>query len=208
MKMIELSFGVMVLNIYQEEVCYLEIVDMDEAGYYTDAANRKKGHSAKGVPARKSGRSRRTGKHITVLAACDARVGIVSHMEYSKGTTKGKFYFFIVNLITSLYNTGRRIITMDNLSSHFGDAVSLLENAGHIVIFRPKSSPDFGPIEWVFNYLDRFLQFHSDYIDSSNFEKAIEAALDLINSENIVSFMANAHFAVPNHTFDPYMGQQ
>jgi hypothetical protein len=45
------------------------------------------------MPARKSGRSRRTGKHITVLAACDARVGIVSHMEYNKGTTKEIFIF-------------------------------------------------------------------------------------------------------------------
>jgi hypothetical protein len=39
-------------------VNYLEIVDIDESGYYTDAANRKKGHSGKGIPARKSDRSR------------------------------------------------------------------------------------------------------------------------------------------------------
>jgi hypothetical protein len=34
-------------------------------------------------------------------------------------------------------------IAMDNLNSQFGDAVTLLENAGHIDIFRPNSSLDF-----------------------------------------------------------------
>jgi hypothetical protein len=38
-------------------VNYLEIVDIDESGYYTDAANRKKSHSGIGVRARKRGRS-------------------------------------------------------------------------------------------------------------------------------------------------------
>jgi hypothetical protein len=97
---------------------------------------------------------------------------------------------------------------MDNLSSHYGDAVKLLENAGHIVIFRPNRSPDFGPIEWVFNYIDRFLQYHCDTINAHNLDSAIEAALNLLNSENIVSYISNAHFAVPNHTFTPYMGEE
>jgi hypothetical protein len=132
-------------------------VDTDESGWYVNAAMPRMGHSPLGIVARKPGYSRRTGYHITSVAACDARVGIILNMNYNRGTTKDKFLIFINELIKSLQGTGKRVIMMDNLNTHNGEVENLINMSGHMLVFRPTYSPDFAPIEWCFKCIDDFI---------------------------------------------------
>jgi hypothetical protein len=69
-------------------------------------------------------------------------------------------------------------------------------------------SPDFGPIECCFKFIDDILQLHHLRIDEDYFLGSIEAAFDSISALNVCSYMANAHISVPNYPFSLYMGQQ
>ena len=60
----------------------------------------------------------------TVLIAVDARQGVVSSLFYGKGTTIDKFFLFTtLVLLPALEDTGKRVITFDNLSSHTAEEV-------------------------------------------------------------------------------------
>jgi hypothetical protein len=127
---------------------------------------------------------------------------------YNRGKTTDKFLIFINELLKSLQSTGRRVIMMDNLNTHTGEVENLIKMSGHMLVFRPTYSPDFAPIEWCFKYIDDFLQHHYLMINENNFASAIQAGLDSITPQNVISYMANAHMAVSNYPYTPYMGQQ
>ena len=191
-------------------VIWWDLVDLDESGFYRSSSNRTHGHSLVGVRCRKRGGPKvRGGVKWTTLVAVDARVGVIKALFYHKGTTVEKFRVFVeLMLLPALAGTGRRIITYDRLTSHFGDVVSVIRTAGHIPIFRPVSSPDFGPVEWVFNFVDQFLQSHTYTLNDHNFKDALVAAFNCVTSHNIASYMHQAHFAVPGFEYKPYMKEQ
>jgi len=114
------------------------IVDVDETGFYTTAANKTTGHWFQGIPAKQQGRSKREGKRLTVCAAVDSREGVVLKLCYEGGTSKEKFQAFMNALLLKLGDT-RRVITMDNLNSHLSKHVKdLVHEKGHILIFVPR----------------------------------------------------------------------
>lgn len=144
-----------------------------------------------------------------MLAAVDARVGVVANMIYSKGTTHEVFYAFIKHLlIPKLEGTGRRVITMNRLGAHYGDCVEALREAGHLVVFRPVHSPTFGPVEWVFSGMDKFSLEHTLQVHRSNLRESLEAAFLCVTKFDIESYMSEAHFFVPGHEYKPYLGEQ
>ena len=186
-----------------------DIVDLDESGYYASSARRVEGHSLGNAPCSAMGLKARTLPHYTVLIAIDARKGVINKMLYPHGTTEEVFYHFVVYLlIPSLAGTGRRVITMDRLNTHYGEVVEALQSAGHFVVFRPCSSPSFGPVEWIFSYVDKFLQQHSPQVHRANLKQCILLALDSVTKEDVMSYMSNAHFYVPDHSYSPYAGEQ
>jgi hypothetical protein len=188
---------------------YLGIVDIDESGFYASNAQRTHGHVLPSIRGRQRGREQRTIPHYSLLIAVDARVGVISEMIYHKGTTTEIFYAFVVNmLIPSLAGTGRRIITMDRLASHYGDAVTALKEAGHIVIFRPVHSPTFAPVEWVFSYIDSFLQQHSPQVTEHTLRDCLCNALKTVLREDIMGYMQHAHMYVDGLPYLPYNGEQ
>jgi len=199
------------LDVMRPGVCGVShslIVDVDETGFYTTNANKTTGHWFQGVPAKQKGRPKREGKRLTVCAAVDSREGVVLRLCYEGGTSKEKFHVFMNALLLKLGNT-RRIIMMDNLNSHLSKHVKdLVHQAGHILIFRPTSSPDFGPVEWSFAYIDKFLQAHDSSVTKFNLEQAVKAAFDSVTAESVAGYFAQAHFFVQGHVFTPYMGQQ
>ena len=85
---------------------YLSIVDIDEAGFYTSACERKWGYAIKGRPARSAGLSKRSllpnlicsdytdlgDVFYTVLIAVDARQGVVSSLFYGKARLKRNYF--------------------------------------------------------------------------------------------------------------------
>ena len=185
-----------------------EIVDIDETGWYTDSATRVYGHWLVGQPARQEGRSKRDGKRINVLAAVDINIGVIAMLPFEKGgTTSDKFAAWVVLFLLPAIADRRRVILMDNLTSHRIGADALVA-AGHKVIWRPVHSPDFGPIELVFGYVETFLQAHDSSIMNGNFENAIVQAFDSVTPELVKSYFAHTYYAVAGRPFEPYMGQQ
>ena len=186
------------------------IVDIDETGRYTSAASRKRGHWLRGFPARQDGRSKRGEKKITVIAAVDINVGVIKALQFvGGGTTGDKFHAYIaLVLLPAIQGTGSRVILMDNLTSHNKLAIDAILAAGHKVVLRPVHSPEFGPVEWVFGYVDKLLEAHDSSIYNANFSKALAAAFDSVTPQDVKGYFACAHFAVPGHHFIPYMGQQ
>jgi transposase len=185
-------------------------VDIDETGRYTSAATRKRGHWLKGFPARQDGRSKRGDKKITVIAAVDINVGVVKALQFvGGGTTGDKFLAFItLVLLPAIQGTGSRVILMDNLTSHNKPAIDAIQAAGHKVVLRPVHSPEFGPVEWVFGYVDKFLAAHDSSIYNANFSNALAAAFDSVTPQHVKGYFSCAHFAVAGLPFVPYMGQQ
>lgn len=188
---------------------YWDALDLDESGYYVSSANRPYGHSLIGVPCRMTGRPARQKPHWSVIAAVDTRVGLIKSMLYHKGTTDIKFKLFVeLVLVPALVGTGRRVIMMDRLNVHFGEVASFLRQHGHYVVFRPKHSCDFGPVESVFNFVDKFLQAHSRTVTSANFKEGIIAALSCVTAYEVTQYFHDCHFYVPGLTYKPYLGQQ
>jgi transposase len=189
-------------------VNHLDAVDIDESGYYASAAQRFMGHSLLGQGTDAYGFAARSHPHLTTLIAVDARVGVIDTMMYEHGTTSAIFYMWVYSiLIPKLSGTGRRVIMMDNLSSHFGDVVQLLKDAGHFVVFRPTHSPIFGPVEFVFHYVEMFLQQNCAYVTNLNLKAALEAAFDNVSPLDIAGYMNAAHMYVPGHEYHPWMGE-
>jgi transposase len=118
------------------------------------------------------------------------------------------FFAFIVGmLIPSLVGTGARVIMMDNLGSHLGHAVTALKEAGHYVVFRPVHSPIFGPVEWVFHYVEMFLKQHNAFVSPENFANYLRLAFLTVTPLDIKGCMSAAHFYVPGHTYHPWSGE-
>ena len=128
------------------------IVDIDETGRYTSAACRHRGHSLRGTPCRDSGPSKGIDSLLTAVIAVDSVKGVISRMLYEKETTGDKFASLVQHLLLpAIEGTGTRVITMDNLDGH-SPAVKFVKAAGHYVVIHPIHSPDFGGVQWVFNF--------------------------------------------------------
>jgi len=192
------------------QVPYTSFVDIDEMGVYETAANRTRGRSFIGIPARQGGRPRHFGARWSIIVAVDAHKGVVASLIFRGGTTIDIFEFFMRYFVfPKIANTGSRVITYDNLSAHLAPTVrSAIHYEGHSLVLRPIHSPDFGGVEWVFSYLRQFLQHHDRFINQENLESAIQSALDIVTPTLVAKFMAAAHFFVPPYPFKPYNGEQ
>jgi hypothetical protein len=118
------------------------------------------------------------------------------------------FLFVVVILLPALRYSGPRVIMMDNLGAHGDQELkNIARLQGHTIIFRPIHSPDFGPVEWVFQAANMHLQEHHHLINGNTLRPALNAFLDLVTNNEIASYFACAHHAVPGHAFSPYLGQ-
>lgn len=104
------------------------LVEIDEAGRRKCDCNPIRGSALKGVKYRLD---------------CETRGQMVKHSCSGYNFESG---LNISCFLLCIANTGRRVIIMDRHDAHFGDVVTLIESHGHIVVFRPVHSPDFGPV--------------------------------------------------------------
>ena len=187
-----------------------DLVDIDEAGRCLTDTNRKFGDSIAGLVCAEKGRGKREGKRLTFAVAVDTRVGVISRIIYNAGTTNDKFYSWMkLNVLEMLRGTGRRIIVMDNLSSHLTPELQeLIASYGHCLVLRPTHSPDFGGIEWVFHFVTNFLQHHRLEVNDSTIRTALISCFDLVTKNDIKGYMADAHFYVEGYTYKPYLNSQ
>ena len=182
-----------------------EMIDIDEASYYVNQSERRYGHALAGYGAVGVGHGPRTGKKWTILLACDVNVGTVAYWRYEGNTTKERFYLFLALFVFPAIVGPRRYILFDNLSGHFGPEIDqLFQLAGHTWIARPIHSPDFGFVEWCFNWIRMFLEHHHPEIEEGNFEQYLDAAKDAIQPEHVQGFAADAHYFVEGRDYHPY----
>ena len=188
---------------------YHDLVDLDESAYSVPTATLAEDPCHLNDTSGAIASTARPLPDYFALVAIDARKGVLNTMLLPHGATHEGFYHFVVYLlIPSLAGTGRRVVTMDKASAEHADGIEALTSAGHLVVYRPAASATFGPLEWVFTYVDKFLQHYSTQVNASNLKAWIRAALNTVSKEDVMGFMSEAHFCVPGHPFTPYSGEE
>ena len=66
------------------------------------------------------------------------------------------------------------------------------------------SNHDFEGVEWVFNFLDLFLQAHQSHVYNTILCEAMKVAFDSVTPQDDIA----KHFCFEGYTFEPYMDQQ
>lgn len=120
-------------------------VFLDETGSNITMTRRyarsKRGHPVYGrVPHRR-------GKNLTVVGAISASGGLIAHRALDGAMTGAAFLAFATEEMIPVLRPGQ-VVVMDNLSAHKTKAVrAAFEAAGVGVVYLPRYSPEFNPIE-------------------------------------------------------------
>jgi hypothetical protein len=142
-----------------------EMIDIDEAKFKLESADRKYGKVAREFRCNLRGKYKKgePGSNLIMAISGDGNNPYSFHQQYTEGGTDlWRFYSFMRDLIDDLQTRfpGRRFtFTMDNLNIHRHQLVlNLIHNAGYRVVFRaPYWSCD-GAIEYVFNTIHTYLE--------------------------------------------------
>jgi hypothetical protein len=182
------------------------MIDIDEASYYVQDANPANGYAPSGCPAIMRGYGKRDGQKITVLLATDVNVGTVASWTFVGNTTNARFLTFLALFLFPAIAGQRRCILFDNLSGHFGANIDALFAAcGHAYVARPVHSPDFGFIEWSFNWIRMYLQSNAHHINMLYLQAWIDTACAAITPGLVQGFAVDAHYYVPGRNYRPYI---
>lgn len=119
-------------------------VFLDETGT-TIAMTRRTGRALRGKRVYDAVPHRR-GKNLTVVGAISA-AGLVCHRAIDGGMNGAAFLSFVREVLVPALRPGQ-IVVMDNLSSHkTTDVRAAFVSAGIGVVYLPRYSPEFNPIE-------------------------------------------------------------
>ena len=177
-----------------------------QASWYPQDALPTFGHSLRGTRARAAGFGPREGGKVTCLLATDVNVGVVAWWLFEGNTCNATFYLFLALFVFPAIRGQRRVVLFDNLSAHFGANIDqLFAWEGHIWVARPIHSPDFGYIEWSFNWITMYLKHHFAEIEAADLALWIADAIAHIRPGHVQGFAADAHFFVPGRAFHPYL---
>lgn len=94
------------------------------------------------------------------MMAVDITVGTVASalLPILSFDTCTVYVFFACVLLPSIRGQ-HRIIMCDNLGAHIDRRLDdLVRSEGHLLLFRPRHSPDFGPVESSFSWIRQFLK--------------------------------------------------
>lgn len=126
------------------------LVFLDETGVNA-SMTQDRGWALRGQKALKC-RSIRDRKNVTVVGAMRS-TGLVTMRSISGGMKKRDFISFVKNTL-SPHLKRNDILVMDNLASHHAiEVVEAVSRRGASVTFLPPYSPDFNPIEMLWNNL-------------------------------------------------------
>jgi len=91
-------------------------------------------------------------------------------------------------------------------AGHFGPNIDqLFQMHGHLWVARPIHSPDFGYVEWSFNWITMYLIHHFAEIEADDLALWIADAIAHIRPEHVQGFAVDAHFFVPGRAYRPYV---
>lgn len=145
-----------------------QLIDIDESGFNLQSTNRSYGKAFRGVRVIDRGNYSRTAQWNLILAICgdgDFKFGKIS----TNTTDTIVFYEYIQGVLSNLPPNRQFYFLWDNLSVHNSPNISnLIHSYGHSVIPRPPYSPEYAPIELVFNCIDNKLMEDHFFVDSNN----------------------------------------
>ncbi len=120
-------------------------VFLDETGS-SIAMARRYGRARRGQPVYGAVPHNR-GKNLTVVGAISGTGGLLCHRALDGGMNGAAFLAFATEALIPALSPGQ-IVVMDNLSAHKTKAVrAAFEAVGVGVLYLPRYSPDFNPIE-------------------------------------------------------------
>jgi len=137
------------------------------------------------------------GKNITLIGAMSDE-GLMASMTFSGSLNTDTFLIFIEKILLPQLWSGA-IVTMDNLSVHYGErARILIESVGAKVKFLPPYSPDLSPIELCWSKLKEIIRSaKACTIDA--LDAAITKAINAITDENALDWFHHCGIC-----FDPF----
>ena len=135
---------------------------------------------------------RKRGPNTTILAALTP-AGLLAPMIVEGGTTIEVFLTFLENMLCPALRPGH-IVLLDNLSAHKNAAVrEKIEATGARVVYLPRYSPDFQPIEGVFAKLKEFLR-HAKARTAEALALAIAQGLATITAQDARGFFTHCGY--------------
>ncbi|KAK1735686.1 hypothetical protein QTG54_013849 [Skeletonema marinoi] len=159
-----------------------DIIDIDEARFKLESADRSYGKVAREFRCNLKGRYKKgdPGTNLILAISGDDHNPISFHQQFTEGGTDlFRFYCFMSDLIDFLeenYPNRSFLFTMDNLNIHKHPIIlNLIEDAGHRIVFRaPYWSCD-GSIEYAFNTIHTILEMSGDKMEN------VDALVNRIN---------------------------
>jgi len=133
-------------------------------------------------------------------------VGVVAWWLFQGNTDNATFFLFLALFVFPAIAGQRRVVLFDNLAGHFGPNIDqLFQMHGHLWVARPIHSPDFGYVEWSFNWITMYLIHHFAEIEADDLALWIADAIAHIRPEHVQGFAVDAHFFVPGRAYRPYV---
>jgi transposase len=173
-----------------------QIVSVDESGSNAALAQRY-AWSPKGERAEHK-LPRNRGANTTLLAALTPK-GLLEPMLVAGGTTIEVFLSYLERFLCPVLRPGQ-VVLMDNLRVHKNRAVvEKIEATGARVVFLPRYSPDFAPIEGVFSKLKAYLRRKAPRT-SAALDRAISRGLATITARNARGWFAHCGFPIKAQT--------
>jgi len=131
-------------------------------------------------------------ERTSIIAALGLN-GIIAPMVY-KGTMNGAFFSaYVEQSLAPVMKKGDTLI-LDSLSAHkVGGALDPLIEKGIIVIFQPRYSPDFNPIEHAWSKIKSYLRKVKARIFDNLFN-AIGEAFEQITKSDIIGWVKHCGY--------------
>ena len=170
------------------------IVSVDESGS-NPAMCLRYGRAPKGQRA-EAKVPRNRGANTTILAALTPQ-GLLAPMVVEGGTTIEVFLTFLEHCLCPALRPGQ--VLLDNLRVHKNHLVTeRIEATGARVLFLPRYSPDFQPIEGVFAKLKAFLRRTAARTQQA-LEAAIAAGLATVTSQDACGWFTHCGYPACSH---------
>ena len=172
-----------------------QIVSVDESGS-NPAMCLRYGRAPRGQRA-EAKVPRNRGANTTILAALTP-AGLLAPMVVEGGTTIEVFLTFLEHCLCPALRPGQ-VVLLDNLRVHKNRAVTeRIEATGARVLFLPRYSPDFQPIEGVFSKLKAFLRRAATRTQEA-LEAAIAAGLATITDRDACGWFTHCGYPAQLH---------
>jgi transposase len=169
------------------------LIFIDESGVNL-SLSRLRARALKGQRARGSRPSSR-GKNVSVIGALSLK-GMIAQVSLLGSTDGLTFEAFIAQRLVPQLSPGNTVL-MDNCSIHKGAEVrTLIEQAGATLIYLPRYSPDFSPIENAWSKIKQILRS----LKARTFPDlaiALESAFNQISPENIRNWFSHCCYCIP-----------